>query len=199
MTVTIDPTRNGTSFTDVSAWRTLPIQSGDYLSTATMSSAISTFTASLNTVYFAPVLVTKNMTFTGLAFSTVVVTAASYKVAVYQTDSNQMPTGLPITGTSATLGPFTTAAATQQTSTFGSAITLPPGLYYIAILPDTSGTVGATSANNTTWMTGTADVSVNTGRRFSFALAYASGLGDATGIVVTYTTSGLLVAGLKVQ
>lgn len=201
MSVMIDGLRNG--MYDVSGINTGdffgPMVSGDYISSAIMSSSISAATASVNTIYFTPCFVSKAGNFTGMAFATAVVTAASYKLGVYASDANKKATGNPITGTTGTLGPLTTASATNQPLTFGASVYFPVGLYWLALLPDTSGTVGVASTSSGTWFTGTTDVSTNTTKRQTFSQAYASGLPDMTSNAFTSASSSQIVMGLRIE
>lgn len=180
------------------SWIRPDIASGRYLSTPGYA-AIGTASLTAANIYFTPLYVKKRTTFTDLGFSTVVITAGSYKVGLYAS-SGSGPTGTPITNSTSTLGPFTTASATAQGFTFGTAIPLDPGWYWVAILPDTTGTVGGVSSNGTQILFGASDMATNAGAKPSFAQAYASGLPDMTGQALTYTNNnGIPTAGLKVQ
>lgn len=201
MTISIDGLRNG--YYDVSGVNTgdffAPMVSGDYISSAVMASAIAAASVGANTIFFTPCFISKGRNFTGLAFSSVVVTTASYKLGVYASNGDKKATGLPISGTTGTLGPLTTAAATSQPLTFGAPIYFPSGLYWIALLGDTAGTVGVSSAASGAWFTGTADISVNQSRRMTFAQTYASGLPDMTANQFTAATGTNLIMGLRVE
>lgn len=153
----------------------------------------------LNTISFSPVYVKTRTTFTDLGFATNTIVSGSYKVGVYANNAGT-PTGTPVTNSTVTIGPFTTAAATQQTATFSVAITLNPGWYWLAVMADTTGTVEMTPAVNTGFLFGASDLTNFAGPRPTFAQTYTNGLPDMTNNSLTLTANtSMLLAGLKAQ
>lgn len=151
------------------------------------------------TIYFTPFTIYKTQIFTALGFSPVVGTAVSYKTGVYNA-LNGMPTGTLITNTNVTTGPLTTATATNNDATFGAAVTLSPGQYYAAILPDTTGTANFVPSAGLTNNGGSSTTATITQFRYSFSQSYATGLTDMTGqTFVKNSGSTYPLLGLKAQ
>jgi hypothetical protein len=129
----------------------------------------STFTAQTNTVRASLVAITKALSLTGLDLS--IVTAGSagclVRVAIYRLDT-------PETNTNGTLvydaGTVSGASLGQKTITFGSAITLQPGLYAMATVSDTSTNIGysGVSADFPTFAMMRAEIVVNTYRGIGY-------------------------------
>lgn len=160
-------------------------------------------TATSGVVSFGhPICVRQTTTFTAFGFATAVVTGGSYKVGLYANNGTSLatPTGNPISNSTITMGPFTTAAATQQNSNFGTAVTLTPGWYWPAILADTTGTVSGSSTTVLGWVLGSDDLSTFAAKRPTFTQAYASGLPDMTSNAMTQNVAGTVLCGaIKVQ
>lgn len=160
---------------------------------------LSNTTMTLNRIYLTPVHVAQSGVYTDFGLSTVAVTAASYKVGIYA-DSNGVPTGNPIAGSTGTIGPFTTASATNQTYTFSSPLTLNTGMYWLAAVTDVSGTVTNISNTGQPNLFGAPDMTSGNGAIVYYSSTYASGLVDLTGVSLTYSSgTGSFYYGLKKQ
>jgi hypothetical protein len=91
----------------------------------------TTFSASANTVYYAPFEVTAPLTVDAMAYSIGVAQAAggNVRMGIYAADSNLQPTGAPLFDSGD--APFTTST-TGVTLKQGTAVTLQPGVYLSA-------------------------------------------------------------------
>lgn len=160
----------------------------------------SSASAAADTVYFCKIYIDEQTTFTDMLFATNVVTAASYKFGIYaSTSGGKQPTGSPIAGTTGTVGPFKTSALTSQVLTFVSPVTIEPGFYWMAILPDTTGSINFCSTSSGANQVGVLDA-VNIGGRISASRSYASGLPDVGAVSLLYNnTSAPPLLLLKVQ
>jgi len=157
-------------------------------------------TMTLNRIYLTPIFVPHAGNYTDFGLSTVAVTAASYKVGIYA-DNNGIPTGTPLSGSTGTIGPVTTASATQQTLTFGAAFNFAaPGQYWLAGLTDVSGTVTNVPNTAQTNLFGAPSVDSGNGAQLYVAGTYAAGLVDLTGATLVYANgTGSFNFGLKKQ
>ncbi len=171
------------------------VPSGQYLTCKAV--VVSNIAPAVDTIYFAPVFIYQTQTFTHISFATTVVTASSYKLAIYA-DLNGKPTGAPLTNSSVTSGSLTTASATTQDVAFGTPVTLTPGIYWLAIKTNTVGTlVNCTQGVNSV---PSMDMTSTTGRQAKFADAYANALPTMTSNTPTYTAATLTpFIGLKAQ
>lgn len=91
----------------------------------------ATFSASANTVYYAPFEVTAPLTVDAMAYSIAVTQAAggNVRMGIYAADSNLQPTGAPLFDSGD--APFTTST-TGAVLKQGTAVTLQPGVYLSA-------------------------------------------------------------------
>ena len=84
------------------------------------------------------------------------------------------------------MGPFTTASATQQTSSFSSPITLTKGLYFLAVLGDVTGTMTSISNTSQNNIYGAPAMNSANGASLYVTETYANGLTDLTGASLVY-------------
>lgn len=183
------------------------VPSGRYLVPPAFAT-VTTATVTSSTIYFTQIEITDNQLFTGISFAPVVCTTCSYKVALYASTALSgvgttfiVPTGTPISGTTKTVGPFTTATVTNQDAAWTAALAPGPGTYFLAILADTTGTANALPTTGQSTMEGGTDMTVTSGTmRQSFSQAYASGMPDMTSNTTTKTAgSSPFYLGLKAQ
>lgn len=183
------------------------IWSGRYLVPASFAT-VSTSSLSSGVIYFTQIEISDNQIFTGIGFAPVVCTACSYKVALYAAavktgvgTSFLVPTGTPISGTTQTVGPFTTAVATNEDAAWSSALAPGPGTYFAAIMSDTTGTANSLSSAGQSSMVGSTDMTSTSGTtRQMFTQAYASGMPDMTSNTTTKNSGSVpFYLGLKAQ
>ena len=96
-----------------------------------MGASATTRPITLNTLYLRPFLVTKSTTYTAIGVLIGGVAAGSSNMCIYNDNGSSAPTGSPVANS--TSGSMTNVAYTFSSYTFSSAITLNPGLYWIAI------------------------------------------------------------------
>lgn len=187
------------AFLNASVSRLAAIPSGRFLTPANFG-GLSNTSMQAGRVNLVPILVPRTMTFTDFGFSTVAVTAMSAKIGIYASNALGFPTGNPIAGTTATIGPYTTAALTAQAHTYGSPFTLPAGLYYLAMVTDVSGTVSCVNNTGQPNIFGAPDMSSGNGTQLYYAGSYAAGLVDLTAVSFSYGAGlGSFYLGLKAQ
>ena len=199
---TVDKKITGTQLVDFvnpNVSRAVVIPSGRYLTPANFG-GLTNSSMVLNRIYLVPVIVPRTTTFTDFGFSTVAVTAVSVKTGVYASNTSGLPTGTPISGTTQTLGPYTTATLTAQNSAFSSPVTLAAGLYFLAAMTDVSGTFSTCNNTGQPNVFGATDMSSGNGAAMYFAGPYASGLVDLTSASYTFAAGvGSFYLGLRVQ
>lgn len=169
-------------------------RSGGYLTNSTSTSASITF--AINTLIAFPVTVSKSCTALAVSFAPVIVTTTSYKTALYA-DNNGVP-GTIVAGTAVTSSPLTTATITSEDNTFSSPVALTPGLYWMAIKTDTSGTITAEGSTSAVFVFGALDAT-GASLRYSVADTYANALSGSFPGSPTFNAGNTPKLYLKIQ
>lgn len=101
---------------------------------------------STGNIYYKPYFITKTTTFTDIGIATSATATGNVNLAIYNDGGNMKPTGNPIANS--TSGSIAASATAFLTYTFSSAITLTPGIYWVAYT--TSGTCNFYAPNTNT-------------------------------------------------
>jgi hypothetical protein len=167
---------NGVGWFSPGIFAPIGYQSGRYYG-APNSNNMSTAALSANSMAFSPVYVAKRAAFTAIGYNcTANTNSANAHFGIYDTNASGVPGAL-VSGTDVTVSSVGVAAAD---ATFGSAVTLAPGLYWVAAL---------SSANSLTF------TAVNSGNMVSAILGVgtlqASGTGQGIRLNASQTYGAL--------
>lgn len=117
--------------------------SGSFLGGVGASSVATSI--STGTIYYVPFYVTKTTVYTDIGLFVTTTAAGNTNMCIYNDSGNSKPTGSPITNS--TSGSKANVASTATTHTFSSAITLTPGLYWLAFTVSAANTISGTSSS----------------------------------------------------
>lgn len=173
------------------------IQTGRYLMTPNFAT-LGSINVSATIAYASPVYIVSRSTWTGVGFSVNgSATILNVKVGLYN-NSSGAPSTL-VTGSTATGGPYTDIADTSHAVSFSSPITINPGWYWIAIIPDQTQSVKATNSAMPGSFVGCPDA-LQLGGRFSVSgQTYAGGLPSPFGTPTITVGAGAIYLGLVAQ
>jgi hypothetical protein len=169
--------------------RTPNIKSGRILTTP-VGNSIAQNNIAADGIYFGLFYVHKRMSFSDFMFSVFTTTGGSFKVGLYPCAANtadveNRPTGVPLA--TGLVGPITTAS-TQAPQSVAMPLTLDPGYYWGAVLPNTLSSVNCSSTTAYGQILGAGNMTTHGGRiSYTAAGLYAAGLPDLTGVPLTYT------------
>lgn len=130
----------------------IPSISGNWYASGTINGAMGvspTLNKSTGTglLFFSPFFVTKSTTYTHIGTLTGATTSGTVVMGIYNDSGSMAPTGSPITNSNSTS--IALSASTFASYTFSSAITLSPGIYWLALSVSATNNIASPVSGNT--------------------------------------------------
>jgi hypothetical protein len=158
---------------------------------------IQSSTVSADRLYLAPVYLQAGESFSDIAFASDTVTAGAYRIGLYATGADGLPTGEALI--EETVTGITTATATNQDVPLTETFVVPEsGWYWLAMIADVEGTARIVSSSAGIGLFGATDMTSVSAQVNVYGANYDDGLPDVTESDFAFAGGGAPFMGLKV-